>query len=137
MSQQLALTIAAAAIGFVAAVYFCVGNVMNTPTAIVAQATPRWDFSEPLARTFAAQRAQYVVGAILLVVAFMLQVAAALASSTSALPLPAMLQSWPAFLISVLLLVGGVSSIGALFLHKSTLEKVLALGMTAQDGSAA
>lgn len=135
MSQQLALTLAAAAVGFVAAVYFCIGNVMNAPASIVSQATPRWDFSEPLARSLAMQRAQYVVGAVLLVASFALQVAAILASPTTLSPLPGQFQLWPQYVLAVLVIVGAVSATGAKLLHRATLNKVLALGTPSQSDS--
>ena len=74
MSEQLAFTLLAACFGFVAAVFFCVGNAMNSSDKILLQATPFWGFSEPLARALASQRAQYAVGALLLVSSFLLQV---------------------------------------------------------------
>ena len=49
MTNQMALILTAATVGFVAAIFFCVGNVLNSPSQITAQATPYWDFSEPLA----------------------------------------------------------------------------------------
>lgn len=127
MTEQLALTIAAASVGFVSAGFFCVGNVLNTAARITDQASPRWDFSEPVARALATQRAQYVVGALLLVVTFLLQVAAALASPTNHAALPQLLQCWPYFVLAVLsptaLFAGGCAAL----LYKATIRKVLRL----------
>lgn len=113
MTEQLALSIAAAGIGFIAGIFFCIGNVLNGPKAIAAQVTlRRTGYIEPLARSLAAQRAQYIVGALFLIVAFVLQLAAALASATECAPLPPLLHSWPAPLLAVIipaLLVGWVS----------------------------
>ena len=47
MTEQLVLTLVAASVGFVAAVFFCIGNVLNSSGKILLQATPRYDFSEP------------------------------------------------------------------------------------------
>lgn len=99
MSEQLALNIVAAGIGFIAAIFFCIGNALNTPKAIAAQVTlRRTGYIEPLARSLAAQRAQYIVGAILLVAAFTLQLVAALASASELAHLPRSLQSWSCLL---------------------------------------
>lgn len=127
MTEQLALTLSAASAGFCAAIFFCIGNALNSAKSITAQATPYWDFSEPLARALTAQRAQYVVGALLLVISFLLQVAAAVASSTTLVTLPQWLQSWPLFVLAVLvptlLVAGGLS----VLLYKVTMRKVLLL----------
>jgi hypothetical protein len=127
MTEQLAITLSAASVGFVAAVFFCIGNALNSAKKITLQATPFWDFSEPLARSLTAQRAQYVVGALLLVISFLLQVWAALASATSPANLPQLLHTWqylvPAVLLPTWLVAGGLSAL----LYKSTMQKVLRL----------
>ena len=127
MSEQLALTLAAATVGFAAAVFFCVGNVLNTAERITDQASPRWDFSEPVARALASQRAQYVVGAGLLVIAFLLQVASALASSTAPAALLGWLHLWPCFVLVVLVPTLALAAICASLLYKATMRKVLRL----------
>lgn len=127
MTEQLAFTLSAASIGFVAAVFFCVGNAMNTSSKILLQATPFWDFSEPLASSLAAQRAQYVIGALLLVASFLLQVAAALASSTTPTNLPPFLHTWTAIVFAVLVSAGLVAAGFSVLLFKTTMRKVLRL----------
>ncbi|OQW69002.1 MAG: hypothetical protein BVN34_05665 [Proteobacteria bacterium ST_bin12] len=72
MTEQLALTLIAATVGFVAAIFFCVGNAFNSAKQIALQATPIWDFNEHLARSITSQRVQYVVGALLFVASFSL-----------------------------------------------------------------
>ncbi len=125
VTEQLAFTLLAACFGFVAAVFFCVGNAMNSSDKILLQATPFWDFSEPVARALASQRAQYAVGALLLVVSFLLQVAAALASSSTPANLPQWLHTWPYLVLAVLaptaLIAGGCSAL----LYKTTMRQVL------------
>jgi hypothetical protein len=127
MTEQLAFTLAAAVVGFVSAVFFCVGNALNSATKITLQSTPFWDFSEPMARALTAQRAQYAVGALLLVFSFVLQIAAALASSTAPSSLPLWLRTWPCLVLAVLvptsLIAGGLSAL----LYKLTMRKVLRL----------
>lgn len=132
MTNQLAYTLAAAAVGFVAAVLFCVGNAMNRPATILDLARPRWDFHEPLARSIAAQRSQYVIGALFLVVAFALQLAAALAPASSTNLSPGWLNAWPAFLAVVLLFAGVVAVALVVVMYKVTVRKVLALAASQQ-----
>jgi hypothetical protein len=81
MTEQLAVTLSAASVGFVSAIFFCTGNALNTSKKILLQSTLLWDFSEPVARALTTQRAQYAIGALLLLVSFLLQVAAALPAS--------------------------------------------------------
>lgn len=133
MTEQLALTLAAASVGFVSAVFFCIGNALNSAKKIERQATPQWDFMESVARALTAQRAQYVVGALLLLVAFALQVAAALASSTNPVALPQYLHTWTHFVLAVLvptgLIAGGLSAL----LYESTIREVLRLAKERQQ----
>jgi hypothetical protein len=70
MAEQPALTFTATSIGFISAVFFCIGNAMNTSDKILLQATLFWDFIEPVARALAAQRAQCTVGALRLIIHF-------------------------------------------------------------------
>jgi len=125
MTEQLAITLVAATFGFVSAVFFCIGNVSNTSEKIMIQAIPYWDFSRPVASALAAQRAQYVVGALLLLSAFALQVAAALASSTTPANLPPYLHTWPAIVLAVLVPTGLVAACLSALLYKTTMLKVL------------
>ena len=125
MTVQLSLTLSAASVGFISAVFFCIGNALNTSNKILLQATPRWDFSEPVARALTAQRAQYVVGALLLVASFLLQVAAALASSATPANLPQSLHFWPYFVLAVLLPTGLIAGGFSALLYTSTIRKVL------------
>ena len=127
MSEQLTLTLAAAAVGFAVALFFCVGNVLNTARRIVDQASPRWDFSEPVARALASQRAQYVIGAVLLIAAFLLQVAAATASASAPVSLPQWLQTWHSFVLAVFLPTVVVAGLASYLLYVFTTRKVLRL----------
>jgi hypothetical protein len=127
MSEQLALSICAASVGFVAAVLFCIGNAFNASEEILLQATPFWDFNKHLAYSLTAQRAQYVVGALLLFFAFILQLAAALASGEKPAPLPAVLKVWWALLVAVLVPISLLSWLSVRLLFQNTFAKVLAL----------
>ena len=127
MNEQLALTLIAATVGFVAAIFFCIGNAFNSSKQIALQATPFWDFNEHLARSITSQRVQYIIGALLLVASFLLQVAAALASSTTPASLPQCLQFWPYLVLAVFAPSLAVSGGFAWLLYKSTMRKVLKL----------
>jgi len=132
MTEQLALTLAAASVGFVSAVFFCIGGIFSSAKQITLQSTPFWDFNEYVARALTAQRAQFVVGALLLVVAFLLQVAAALASPTNPSCLPQLLGTWPYLVLAVLVPTGLVAVGISALLYKSTMRKVLALSQQQQ-----
>jgi hypothetical protein len=125
MSEQLALTLSAASVGLVSAVFFCIGNASNSVDKISLQSTPFWDFSEPVARALASQRAQYIIGGLLLLASFSLQVAAALASSTTLAALPQFLQFWPCLVLSVIAATGLLSGLACVCLDRSTINKVL------------
>jgi VIT1/CCC1 family predicted Fe2+/Mn2+ transporter len=105
MTEQLALNIVSASVGLVAAIFFCVGNAFNTAKLIAEQTTPSRGrtFLEPLASSLAAQRAQYIVGAVLLLITFILQIAGALASSSTDVSLPSCLKSWPMLVVAVII----------------------------------
>lgn len=125
MTEQLVLTLVAASVGFVSAVLFCIGGILNTSNKILLQSTPYWDFSEPVASSLAAQRSQYVIGALLLVIAFLLQVAAALACATTPAALPPFLHTWTAIVFAVLVPTGLVAACFSVLLYKTTMRKVL------------
>ncbi|MGZ8937475.1 MAG: hypothetical protein ACXW02_08340 [Halobacteriota archaeon] len=133
MTEQLALTLAAASVGFVSAVFFCIGNALNSAKKIERQATPQWDFMESVARSLTAQRAQYVVGALLLLVAFALQVTAALASSTNPVALPQYLHTWTHLVLAVLVPTGMIAGGLSALLYASTIRKVLRLSKERQQ----
>jgi len=125
MTEQLAITLAAATVGFVSAVFLCIGNALNTSEKILLQSTPFWDFSKPIASSLAAQRAQSVIGALLLLIAFALQVAAALVSSATPAALPPYLHTWPAIVLAVLVVTLLVAAFGAWCIYQGTMRKML------------
>ncbi len=127
MTEQLAVTLSAASIGFLAAIFFCIGNAMNSSGKIFLQATMFYDLSEPLARSLAAQRAQYVIGALLLVISFLLQVWAALASATSPANLPQWLHTWQCLVLAVLSPSALIAGWLSWYLYNSTMRKILRL----------
>lgn len=118
-------TLAGAAVGLLSAVFFCIGNATNSVEKIALQSTPFWDFSEPIARMLAGQRAQYITGGVLLSIAFGLQVVAAALASAAPAPLPRSLQPWPNFLLAVLLATGLLSWLLCARLERTTIQQVL------------
>jgi len=127
MNEQLVFTLSAATVGFVAAIFFCISNSLNTSKKILLQATPYWDFSEPIARALASQRAQYAGGTLLLLGSFVLQVCSTLASSTVTAAIPQLLQSWPCLVFAVLILSFLFAGAFSWLLYEKTIKKVLLL----------
>jgi hypothetical protein len=125
MTEHFVFTLIAASVGFVSAIFFCIGNAFNTSMKIVRQSTPLWDFSEPVARALTTQRAQYIVGAVFLVATFILQVVASLKSSTNPASLPKWLHSWPHLILTVLISTGLIAGILSWLIYKSTMRTVL------------
>lgn len=125
LSSQIIYSLAAACFGFISAVFFAVGSAFLSQSKAVAQARTYWGFNLAYAKAIVSQSAQYAVGALLLFLAFLLQVVAALAS-------PAVLQSqhlvlssaW-LFVPTVLAAVGIPSWLGCRWLTKWRLAKVL------------
>ena len=126
MPLQLALMLTAASVGFVSAIFFCVGSILNTPESILLQATPFFDFSEPIALSLSAEKAQYSVGALLLVVSFILQVLAALVPPTKPSPLPQVLCHWHLIFL-VVLLTSAISIPICLAIEQISIQKVKTL----------
>lgn len=124
MTKQTILILSAASIGFAAAIFFCYGSVLMTAKNIVAQATPKWDFNESLAQALAAQHSQYLVGALLLIISFLLQVLAVQADATTTLNLPKILQSWESFVVSVLIVTFLISGIFSYIVYQNKISKI-------------
>lgn len=104
MTEQLAYTLAAASVGFVAAAFFCVGTALLRHKTMVVLATSYWDYNKEHATAIVSQSAQYAVGGLFLVVSFFLQVVAALASPTNPLSLHPSLANACIFVLAILLL---------------------------------
>ena len=127
MSEQLALNIIAATVGFVAAVLLCLGNALNAPQKILLQSTPFWGFNKHLAESLTAQRAQYIVGAVLLFIAFSLQLAAALVSGERSALLPDIFGCWGILVAAALGAASLTSWVAVHLLTRYTLAQVVAL----------
>jgi protein-S-isoprenylcysteine O-methyltransferase Ste14 len=92
------LNIVAACVGFLSATFFALGVLRTQPAAIYAIAKPKWDFNPSLADSIAEQRANYIVGAPLLVLSFSLQLSANLVPPTLQ---PSLLQPVGCVLVSI------------------------------------
>ena len=127
MSEHIAITLVAATVGFVSAIFFCIGNALNSSKSIMEQASTYWDFNPPLGRALAAQRAQYAVGGLLLLVAFLLQVLAVLASSSMPATLPQCVHSEAYLVLYTFIPVVASGAILSFAIYKTTIRKVLQL----------
>lgn len=70
------LNVLSACIGLVAALFLCLGTARLSNQAIWLLSTTFWDFNPHVAKALSAQRAEYVAGAALLVLTFVIQLAA-------------------------------------------------------------
>ncbi|SRR6266581_3757290 len=109
MTEALACTLTAAAIGIVAGLWLCVGSALASSETIAEIATSYWDYHKAHADAVIAQSAQYSVGAPLLVIAFVFQVLAAVASPTTPIPIPTCFSAPLVFLLLVLIPIWGLS----------------------------
>ena len=74
-------TVLGATIGFLASVFFCIGALRMRVSDIVDVTSSMWDYNSALVKLWAAQRADYIAGGILLVLAFVLQIIGAVTPS--------------------------------------------------------
>ena len=126
MTEQTAFALAASIVGFISAIFFCIGNLSSLVEKIAHQASTYWSFNESLARALASQRAQYVTGALLLLASFSLQVLATLASSTTRASLPLLLHTWPYLVLAVFVPTALTSWFSCRALGEKTIKQVLA-----------
>jgi hypothetical protein len=124
MDQQIALNVAAACFGVVAALWLCLGTALIHPKTIEWFADEPWDSAEVTANALISQSAQYLAGALLLILAFALQVGANL--TERATPLVSWLAQLGAFTF-VLLSLFLASAIGAavFWLQRARLANVV------------
>lgn len=101
---QSIFNIASIAIGFVAAICFCIGAATNGPNNIAKSSATILNANPATMRALSAQRAQYLVGALFLVASFGLQVGVVLTPKETAIAVPFILQSPLGLLASILLI---------------------------------
>lgn len=100
MSLALAFMLASAAIGIVAGLWLCVGSAFTSSAKLAELAGTYWDYHPSQARAFVEQTSQYSVGAPLLVLAFALQVGAAVVPPERTAVLPGIINSPVPFLFA-------------------------------------
>ena len=127
MKTLLLLNLLTACFGFVAGVHFCKGSVLLTDSNIVEISIPRCGYNTNQVDAIVSQATQYLVGALLLCVSFLLQVWANLIPVTNQIALvPALkpIAEYPLFLTIVGALLILVASY---FLEKNLYKKRRAL----------
>ena len=109
------LNILAACAGFLSALFFALGTLHLKTKDIVGIAGTYWGFNKHLADSIASQRAEYIFGALLLVLSFSLQLAANLVPSTLQ---PSLLQSFGFSLAAICLLFGSTGLLSWYLCHR-------------------
>ncbi|WP_300452772.1 hypothetical protein [Accumulibacter sp.] len=134
MSSQTLYSIAAACCGFISAIFFAVGSAFTSQQKIVALSGTYWNFNPVFAAAAVSQSTQYAIGALLLFVAFLLQVVAALAPPTiPQAQCPVLANAW-LFVLSILAVIGLPAWLSCVLLTKWRLKKVLEeLSVTTQS----
>ena len=92
-----------------AGLWLCVGSAFTSSAKLAELSGTYWDYHPPQARAFVAQTSQYSVGAPLLVIAFFLQIGAALVAPERTALLPEFVDS-PAPFLSACAAVAWVAS---------------------------
>ncbi len=106
---QSIFNIASIAIGFVAAVCFCIGAATNGPSNIAKSSATILNANPATMRALSAQRAQYLVGALFLVASFALQVGVVLIPKETTIAVPFILQSRLGLLAVVLFVASAIA----------------------------
>lgn len=106
----------AAAIGTLSAVYFAIGTLRLNDRAIFEISSMYWDYNKNLASSIASQRAEYMVGAGLLLMTFVIQLAGALLPGTS----QTIFENLPCALVAAVIIVIVVSALAVVFCRALT-----------------
>ena len=126
------LNIFAACLGFLAALFFAAGAAFTTPTKVFKTASMQWDMNEHWADTLADQRADYIAGALLLLLSFASQLLANIAPSSAE---PSLLQPIGCAVAEIVALLALLLLCAILLRNavaKSTKAKVRQLAATAE-----
>lgn len=125
MSEQDVYSISAACLGFVSACFFGIASAFTSKSKIVALSKTCWGFNKEFVAATVSQSTQYAIGALLLVLSFILQVLAITASQASEQWIsPFLLNHW-LFVPSLLVVVGLPSFILSTWLSKLRLSQVV------------
>ncbi|MDO9106788.1 MAG: hypothetical protein Q7U57_17740 [Methylovulum sp.] len=125
MSEQTIYSLSAACFGFVSALFFGIGSAFLSQSKTVALSGTYWGFNSALAASVVSQSAQYAIGALLLVVSFVLQVLVVPASQANhQWQCPVLVSAW-LFVPSLLATIGLPSWLACKYLTKWRLARVL------------
>jgi hypothetical protein len=109
MQADRLLNFTSAAVGFSSGLFFCLGTVRQRYSEIAAVAESRWNYNLDLARSLTDQHSRYLTGAVLLVIAFILQAVSATGSLAGYVRLPNCLESPWLILLGTFLVVEAAS----------------------------
>jgi hypothetical protein len=118
------LNILSSCIGLMSAMFFAVGAITMHPQKIFSVAATYWDANQLWGDSIAEQRADYISGALLLLVSFALQLAATLVPAGTAPPLLQPVGYAIAGIVAVLAALLALAVLLRNFVAKSTKEKV-------------
>lgn len=124
MTLSTFLNILGACVGFISAIFFSVGAMTMTPEKIFRVAASYWDANQHWGDSIADQRADYIAGGLLLLLAFSAQLSANLVPSTAE---PSLLQPFGcaiAEILAVLVLLLVCSALLRNAIAKSTRQKM-------------
>jgi len=91
----------AASIGFLAALFFGLGALVIRSKEIIDISSTYWDYNENLQKSLVAQRADYIIGALLLLASFLIQVYLGFTSTSVTEPIRVLGTSYSFVLILV------------------------------------
>ena len=126
------LNILGACIGFISALFFAFGALMMTAEKINIIAATYWDANRHWGDSIAEQRADYIAGALLLLLSFLLQLLANLVPSGAQ---PSLLQPFGCAIAEIVAVAAFLLVCSSLLrgsLSKSTISKVLRLQAEAE-----
>lgn len=125
MQLNVFLSTLAAVFGFVASVCFCIGAISTSPAKIKQMSAGMvWGTNQALSDALASQSAQYAIGGLLLVVSFLLQVAAIATDQNTLITLHPMLAN-PALLALAALVPCFLVAFSGFYFVRSTLQAQL------------
>jgi len=133
---QFILNVASIAVGFVAAVCFCIGAATNGPKNIALSSATIVGSNPATMRSLSGQRAQYLIGSLFLVASFGLQVGVVLVPKEAQVGLPLILQSPLAMLGSVLVLASAAAAFSIKWLTNHTIQAANELQQQIRDEQA-